>query len=95
VLLNFNQLLVLARYRWFLRAPFYTRLYATHAYHYKLMGKSKNQSTPDEAHLLLPAYVINTSIVDTHTHLVSTFAQYQSKYKRGKYETIYDFVGGL
>jgi hypothetical protein len=95
VLLNFNQLLMLARYQWSLRAPFYIRLYATRAYRYKPMGKNKKQSIPDEAHLLLPAYAINTGIVDTHTHLVSTFAQYQSKYKGGKYETIYDFVRGL
>jgi len=33
--------------------------------------------------------------VDTHTHLVATFAQYQSKYKEAKYETLYDFVRGL
>jgi TatD DNase family protein len=61
------------------------------------MGKNKNkkQSIPDEAHLLLPQYATNTAIVDTHTHLVSTFAQYQNKYKGGKYETIYDFVRGL
>ncbi|KIM73783.1 hypothetical protein PILCRDRAFT_14994 [Piloderma croceum F 1598] len=56
------------------------------------MGKNKKQSISDEAHLLLPAYAINTGIVDTHTHLVFTFAQYQSKYKRGTYETIYDFT---
>jgi hypothetical protein len=86
---------MLARYQWSLRASFSTHLYATRAYCYRPMGKNKKQSIPDEAHLLLPAYAINASIVDTHTHLVSTFAQYQSKYKGGKYETIYDFVRGL
>ena len=61
------------------------------------MGKNKNkkQSTPDETYLLLPPYATTTSIVDTHTHLVATFAQYQSKYKKAKYETIYDFIRGL
>jgi TatD DNase family protein len=61
------------------------------------MGKNKNkkQSVPDEAHLLVPRYNTNAAIVDTHTHLVSTFAQYQSKYKGGKYDNIYDFMQGL
>lgn len=59
------------------------------------MGKNKKQSIPDEVHLLLPQHAANTGIVDTHTHLVSTFAEYQDKYKEGKYETIYEFVQGL
>lgn len=59
-------------------------------------GKKKSQSVPDEAYLLLPQYPTATSnIVDTHTHLVSTFTQYQNKYKGSQYETIYDFVRGL
>ena len=84
------------------KSPFllnYTRRYATPTYRYKQMGKNKNkfkkQFIPDEAHLLLPQYTTATGIVDTHTHLVATFAQYQSKYKEAKYETLYDFVRGL
>lgn len=64
------------------------------------MGKNKKQSTLTEDNLLLPLHtsleaVNSTSIVDTHTHLVSTFEQYQTKYKPGKFETVYDFVRGL
>lgn len=34
------------------------------------------------------------AIIDTHTHLVSTFGTYRSKYPDGKYLTIHDFVRG-
>ncbi|KAI0779645.1 hypothetical protein C8Q74DRAFT_1199416 [Fomes fomentarius] len=62
------------------------------------MGKNKKSSTPGEQHLLLPQHPhrsapdVRTPIVDTHTHLLSTFSLYRSKYKTGKYATIYDFV---
>ncbi|KAI0330165.1 hypothetical protein GY45DRAFT_1371002 [Cubamyces sp. BRFM 1775] len=60
------------------------------------MGKKKSNVPPEE-HLLLPPHparpnVQATPIVDTHTHLLSTFSFYRSKYKQGKYETVYDFV---
>ncbi|PCH39015.1 hypothetical protein WOLCODRAFT_141046 [Wolfiporia cocos MD-104 SS10] len=65
------------------------------------MGKNKKSSVPGEEHLHLPVHAALASsetrppIVDTHTHLVSTFSAYRGKYKQGKYETIYDFVRGL
>ncbi|KAL7281322.1 hypothetical protein PYCCODRAFT_1466496 [Trametes coccinea BRFM310] len=60
------------------------------------MGKKKS-STPSEQHLLLPQHPSRsdaqaTPIVDTHTHLISTFSTYRSKYKEGKFATVYDFV---
>ncbi|KAH9924096.1 hypothetical protein B0H21DRAFT_781442 [Amylocystis lapponica] len=64
------------------------------------MGKNKKSSVPPEEHMLLPAHPSRPDssqlpIVDTHTHLVSTFSLYRSKYKTGKHETIYDFVREL
>jgi hypothetical protein len=55
------------------------------------MGKKKSQSVPESA-LLLPARDETQPIVDTHTHLASTFEFYRRKYKSGQYETVYDFV---
>ncbi|KZP13351.1 Metallo-dependent hydrolase [Athelia psychrophila] len=58
------------------------------------MGKKSN--TPAEEQLLLPKHLTaGEAIVDTHTHLLSTFASYRLKYPAGKYETVYDFVRGL
>jgi len=47
--------------------------------------------------LILPDHPGHSTapIVDTHTHLVSTFTAYKQKYKEGKYDNIYDFVNGL
>jgi len=63
------------------------------------MGKNnknkKAATVPSEAHLFLPAHAAATSIIDTHTHLVSTFAAYKSKYPVGRYDTIFDFVRNL
>ncbi len=56
------------------------------------MGKNnkKRPPVPDEAHLLLPTHPAladpaqaNTPIVDTHTHLISTFSEYRRKYPAG------------
>ncbi|KZT05694.1 uncharacterized protein LAESUDRAFT_759938 [Laetiporus sulphureus 93-53] len=68
------------------------------------MGKNK-KSAPKEELLRLPRHPALTAetaldeqiapIVDTHTHLVSTFHAYRGKYKDGKYETVHDFVRGL
>ncbi|KAI0674957.1 hypothetical protein C8Q78DRAFT_1075308 [Trametes maxima] len=60
------------------------------------MGKKKN-SVPAEHHLLLPQHTGRADtqpapIIDTHTHLLSTFSLYRNKYKEGKHETVYDFV---
>ena len=61
------------------------------------MGKNNRNKGPPEDCLILPDHPRHTTapIVDTHTHLVSTFAAYKQKYKDGKYETLYDFVRGL
>ncbi|KAI0745530.1 hypothetical protein C8Q76DRAFT_703949 [Earliella scabrosa] len=69
--------------------------------HQRTMGKNKKSSVPAEEHLLLPQHPARpdtdtrTPIVDTHTHLLSTFSFYRSKYKSGKYATVYDFVREL
>ena len=61
------------------------------------MGKNKKRSGPiDESHLDVSERQAGTvRFVDTHTHLLSTFSAYRSKYPLGKYETVYDFVQGL
>ncbi|KAI9067238.1 hypothetical protein FKP32DRAFT_1588883 [Trametes sanguinea] len=64
------------------------------------MGKKKS-SAPPEQHLLLPQHPARSNaqaivpIVDTHTHLISTFSTYRSKYKEGKFTTVFDFVREL
>ncbi len=64
------------------------------------MGKNKKSSVPDELHLLLPQHTgrphpASAPIVDTHTHLLSTYSLYRSKYKQARYTTVYDFVREL
>jgi TatD DNase family protein len=62
------------------------------------MGKQKSRSQPpSEEYLLLPPYPASNGvpIVDTHTHLASTFAFYKQKYPNGQYQTIHDFVKAL
>jgi TatD DNase family protein len=60
------------------------------------MGKN-NKKGPSEDVLILPTHSSHLAapIVDTHTHLVSTFAAYKQRYKDGKFENIYDLVRGL
>lgn len=55
----------------------------------------KKSTTPPEHHLLLPNPPSNAPIVDTHTHLVSTFESYRQRYKGGKHETIFDLLRTL
>lgn len=55
------------------------------------MGKKKS-TTPAESLLLLPSPPTASSIVDTHTHLASTFAAYRSRYKEGHYQDVFDFM---
>ncbi|KAJ8495583.1 hypothetical protein ONZ45_g12790 [Pleurotus djamor] len=59
------------------------------------MAKKKN-AIPEQ-HLLVPEHSTSNSaaIVDTHTHVASTFEAYRHKYKEGKYETVYDFIKGI
>lgn len=74
------------------RVPFTTSVHRT-------MGKNNKKSkntVPPETYLRLPQ-LTDTSlaaqpIIDTHTHLVSTFSTYRSKYKDGALYDIHDFV---
>ncbi|KAF7330612.1 hypothetical protein MSAN_02455000 [Mycena sanguinolenta] len=64
------------------------------------MGKNnkKKAAPPPESlfHIVHPASSSSSrAIVDTHTHLASTFEAYRHKYPSGQYETVYDFVKGL
>jgi hypothetical protein len=58
------------------------------------MGKKKG---PTEDALILPApsFAVTTPIIDTHTHLISTFSAYRQKYRDGRFETVFDFVRGV
>ena len=63
------------------------------------MGKKKS-SVPAETHLVLPPHPARPDpaaapIVDTHTHLISTYSLYRSKYRSGAHATVYDFVRAL
>ncbi|KAF9519979.1 hypothetical protein BS47DRAFT_1287707 [Hydnum rufescens UP504] len=63
------------------------------------MGKNRTK-TPGEGYMHLPAHPSYSGstcalIVDTHTHLLSTFASYREKYPTSKYETVFDFVRGI
>ncbi|KAA1478797.1 hypothetical protein DENSPDRAFT_845921 [Dentipellis sp. KUC8613] len=61
------------------------------------MGKNKKSQSHNEDNLLLPAHPSGTQIpiVDTHTHLVSTYAAYRGKFKDARHATVYDFVRGV
>ncbi|KAI9461875.1 hypothetical protein F5148DRAFT_1214567 [Russula earlei] len=77
--------------------PFHSRFSSyIHKHKHKHMGKN-NRKGPSEDCLTLPDHPRHMSapIIDTHTHLVSTFTAYKQKYKDGKHETIYDLVKGL
>jgi len=63
------------------------------------MGKNNKKSkniVPPEIFLRLPPLTDRSlaaqPIIDTHTHLVSTFSTYRSKYRDGTIYTIHDFV---
>ena len=60
------------------------------------MGKNKKRTAVlDESHLILntlPTSTAITSIVDTHTHLLSTFEEYHEKYPKGAHDTIYELA---
>ncbi|KAG6826950.1 hypothetical protein H0H92_013787 [Tricholoma furcatifolium] len=58
------------------------------------MGKKKS-STPSESFLALPTPPSTSAIVDTHTHLASTFEMYRHRYKEGKIPDVYEFVKQL
>lgn len=58
------------------------------------MGKKKS-TTPGEEYLLLPTPPSLLGIVDTHTHVASTYEYYRGRYKQGKYNTVHDFVRSM
>jgi hypothetical protein len=61
-----------------------------------IMGKNKKAKViPGEEHFNLPSPPSDVKIVDTHTHLVSTFQAYRSNYPLGKHTTIHEFVKGM
>ena len=57
--------------------------------------KKSNVISVPEHHLLLPTPPSSLPIVDTHTHLATTFQFYQRKYKEGKYQDTLEFVRKL
>ena len=61
----------------------------------RTMGKKKVAINEDI--LVLPPHPSHSivPIVDTHTHLVSTFAAYKHKWPSGSHATIFDFVRGV
>lgn len=66
------------------------------------MGKNnrrKGAERPGEEYLHLPPHPSFTptasSIVDTHTHLMSTFSEYAVKYPALNYPTVHDFIRGM
>lgn len=58
------------------------------------MAKKKS-STPAEEHLLLPTPPSALPIVDTHTHIASTFDYYRGRYKEGAHTDVYGFVKAM
>nr|GAT50610.1 predicted protein [Mycena chlorophos] len=59
------------------------------------MGKRSKVIPESLFKLTHPAVSAASPIVDTHTHLASTFEAYRHKYPDGQYTTIFDFVKGL
>ncbi|KAK0462579.1 Metallo-dependent hydrolase [Desarmillaria tabescens] len=65
------------------------------------MGKNNKKKSSLPPHDLMTsgfpqhASTSQCTIIDTHTHLLSTFALYRSKYPEGQYETAFDFVKGV
>ncbi|KAG5640664.1 hypothetical protein DXG03_007601 [Asterophora parasitica] len=58
------------------------------------MAKKKS-NTPPEDFLLLPAPPSTLPIIDTHTHLASTFEAYRTRYPGGRYTDVHEFVKGI
>ncbi|GAA5976530.1 hypothetical protein JCM5350_001720 [Sporobolomyces pararoseus] len=57
---------------------------------------SKSKSLPHEDRLVLPRHVslkdTDVEIIDTHTHIYSTFEAYREKYPEGKLNSVKEFV---
>lgn len=63
-------------------------------------SKSTSKSTPVETALVLPLHpelkdVEHVELFDTHTHVLSTFEAYASKYPEGNHANVKDFVKAL
>ncbi|KAF8151344.1 hypothetical protein B0H34DRAFT_801104 [Crassisporium funariophilum] len=58
------------------------------------MAKKKSR-TPAEEYLLLPTPPSTLGIVDTHTHVASTFENYRQRYKEGQHATVYEFIRAM
>jgi TatD DNase family protein len=58
------------------------------------MAKKKS-NVPPEHNLLLPTPPSSLAIIDTHTHLASTFAFYRRYYKDGKYNDVFEFIRSI
>jgi TatD DNase family protein len=59
------------------------------------MPKSKSSSPPEHLLLLPPSPPTSTPIVDTHTHVASTFEAYRTRYKQGTHQTVFDMIRSL
>jgi hypothetical protein len=56
------------------------------------MAKKKRSNVPPEESLLLPTPPSTSPIIDTHTHIASTFQFYQRFYKDGKHDNAFEFI---
>ena len=58
----------------------------------------KKPPRPTESQLFLRSSTLQpsqTPIIDTHTHILSTYQLYKEKYPEGRYaNSVFDFVGG-
>ena len=64
------------------------------------MAKSKSKGVPDEKCLVLPRHndmedAADIDLIDTHTHVISTYETYRSKYAKGKHQSVREFVQAL
>ena len=64
------------------------------------MAKSKKKARiPEEKHLVLPSHPrfahYTTPIIDTHTHLLSTYQRYMSLYSNPRYDDVFSFVKAM
>ncbi|KIJ43146.1 hypothetical protein M422DRAFT_253649 [Sphaerobolus stellatus SS14] len=63
------------------------------------MGRKSKPQAPEESHLITLSHPgsgdLVTPIVDTHTHLISTFQRYLQSYPNTKFNDIFSFVRGL
>ena len=60
-----------------------------------LSSNTMPKKRPGEMWLRLPKPPSAVPIVDTHTHLASTFEAYRQRYQNGQHETVFDFARGL